>query len=309
MIRKPRPLIASRPVPPREPSRLTSSVIRPAFAAIPPATCTDDAASAAFRASARICPAGLAASPLALPAELPDEPLEELPPHAAASATAAPITASCRRVDGTCRPRPPHAPAWEIACTCCLTYSPWPRRGVNRGGQRMRVRRLMVGMAAVTAWLGLTVPAQAAIVGSKPIPSYQTNGRVVVVVVSGTTAYIGGKFTSVRPAGAAAGTGEVARNHVAAIDLTTGNVLPWNPNASSVVDAITVSGSTVYIGGSFATVGGKSRARIAAVDASTGAVLTAFKASVNAEVRAIELSNGHLYVGGAFTTPRAYTAT
>src|SRR5689334_5717455 len=89
MIRKPRPLIASRPVPPREPSRLTSSVIRPAFAAIPPATCTDDAASAAFRASARICPAGLAASPLAVPAELPDEPLEELPPHAAASATRA----------------------------------------------------------------------------------------------------------------------------------------------------------------------------------------------------------------------------
>ncbi len=172
----------------------------------------------------------------------------------------------------------------------------------------MRVRRLMVGMAAVTAWLGLTVPAQAAIVGSKPIPSYQTNGRVVVVVVSGTTAYIGGKFTSVRPAGAAAGTGEVARNHVAAIDLNTGNVLPWNPNASAVVDAIRVSGSTVYIGGSFATVGGKSRARIAAVDASTGAVLTAFKASVNAEVRAIEVSNGRLYLGGAFTTPRSYAA-
>jgi hypothetical protein len=174
----------------------------------------------------------------------------------------------------------------------------------------MRVRRLVVGMAAVAAWLGLTVPAQAAIVGSKPIPSYQTNGRVVVVVVSGTTAYIGGKFTSLRPSGAPAGTGEVTRNHAAAINLTTGALLPWNPNVNSLVSAIYVNGSTVYLGGGFGTVGGASRKKVAAVNASTGALITGFRvAGLNGEVRTIDVSNGHLYLGGAFTAPRSYSAT
>ena len=59
--------------------------------------------------------------------------------------------------------------------------------------------------------------------GSIPVgASWQTNGRVETVVVSGSTAYLGGDFTSVRPSGDPAGTGEVARNHAAAINLETG---------------------------------------------------------------------------------------
>ena len=169
----------------------------------------------------------------------------------------------------------------------------------------------MKAAVAATAWAALAAPAQAAIVGSTPSPSWQTNGRVTTITVSGTTAYIGGKFTSLRPAGAPAGTGEVTRNHAAAIDLTTGNLLPWNPNVNALVSAIYVNGNNVYLGGSFGTVGGVNRKRVAAVNASTGALNTAFRVrnpTLDAEVRAIELSNGHLYLGGAFTVPRAYTA-
>jgi hypothetical protein len=156
------------------------------------------------------------------------------------------------------------------------------------------------------AWVG---QAQAAVVGSKPAPSYQANGRVAVVVISGNTAYLGGKFTSMRPAGNPAGTGEVTRNHAAAINLTTGALLPWNPNVNGLVEAIKVSGNTVYLGGGFGTVGGTSRKKIAAVDATSGAVIKGFKTTVNGEVRGIELSNGQLYLGGAFTLPRPNAAS
>ena len=161
---------------------------------------------------------------------------------------------------------------------------------------------------AVTAWAAMAAPAHAAIVGSTPSSSWQTNGRVTTITVSGTTAYIGGKFTSLRPSGAPAGTGEVTRNHAAAINLTTGALLAWNPNVNGAVSAIYVNGNNIYLGGSFGTVGGANRKRAAAVNASTGALNTAFRVSgLNAEVRAINLSNGHLYLGGAFTVPRSYS--
>ena len=163
---------------------------------------------------------------------------------------------------------------------------------------------------AVSAWAAMAAPAQAAIVGSTPSPSWQANGRVTTITVSGTTAYIGGKFTSLRPAGAPAGTGEVTRNHAAAINLTTGALLPWNPNVNGLVSAIYVNGNNMYLGGGFGTVGGVSRKKAAAVNASTGALNTAFRISgLNGEVRTIDLSNGHLYLGGAFTAPRNYSAT
>jgi hypothetical protein len=171
-------------------------------------------------------------------------------------------------------------------------------------------RRLLVSVASAAvlcfAWAG---QAQAAIVGSKPSPSYQANGRVAVVVISGNTAYLGGKFTSMRPAGDPAGTGEVTRNHAAAINLTTGALLPWNPNVNGLVDAINVSGSTVYLGGGFGKVGATNRKKVAAVDATTGALIKGFKTTVNGEVLGIELSNGQLYLGGPFTLPRPNAAS
>jgi hypothetical protein len=165
-------------------------------------------------------------------------------------------------------------------------------------------------MAVVAAMLALVVlpsAAAAAVVGAKPMPSWQSNGRVDVIVVSGTTAYLGGTFTTMRPAGAPAGVGEVVRNRVAAVDLTTGDLLPWDPEASGRVGAIAVDGATVYLGGTFSTVGGKTRRRIAAVDALTG-VATAFHAAVNGGVRALAVADGRLYAGGGFTTPQTYVA-
>jgi hypothetical protein len=54
---------------------------------------------------------------------------------------------------------------------------------------------LLKAAVAATAWAAMAAPAHAAIVGSTPSPSWQANGRVTTITVSGTTAYIGGKFT------------------------------------------------------------------------------------------------------------------
>ena len=72
-------------------------------------------------------------------------------------------------------------------------------------------------------------------------------------------------------------------------------------------------GSTVYLGGTFTHVGAAARKNLAAVDATTGAVIGGFHApALNAGVMAIAPGANGLYVGGAFTTvgsaSRAYAA-
>ncbi len=157
-------------------------------------------------------------------------------------------------------------------------------------------------LACTCVAMGVTAAAaQAAVVGGVPVGSWQTNGRVEQIVVSGHTAYLAGVFTSMRPAGDPLGTGEVTRNHVAAIDVSTGQLLPWDPNANNTVQTVAVNGSTVYLGGLFSTVGGHNSKRLAAVDATSGAVISSWKATANAQVNSIAVGNGVLYAGGAFT--------
>ena len=165
-------------------------------------------------------------------------------------------------------------------------------------------KRLAVALLA-TAAVMIAAVADGAVASQTPLVGAQPNNTVRDMIVVGNTAYIGGQFTSITPAGGGAA---VTRNHAAAIDMTTGAVLPWNPNVNGVVYTMLANGSNVYIGGSFTTVGGATHKNLAEVNATSGAVVTAFTNSSkpNAEVRALTMANGNLYVGGAFTTPRNY---
>jgi hypothetical protein len=155
------------------------------------------------------------------------------------------------------------------------------------------------------AMLAMVSVADAAVVGSKPIASWQANGTVRVEKIVGNTVYLGGSFTAMLPAGST-GAGAVTRNGAAAIDLTTGNLVQsWNPNVTGgAVYAIDVNPSTgnLYLGGAFSTVGGATHRRVVEVNNSTGAVVSGFKVPTpNAAVRGLYVSGSNLYVGGSFT--------
>jgi hypothetical protein len=160
-------------------------------------------------------------------------------------------------------------------------------------------RGQVIGVGLVGLALCAAV-AEAATVASKPVPTAQASSRVATIAIARSVAYIGGQFTSLRPAGAAAGTGTIARNHLAAVSLTTGQALTWNPNADRPVLAVAVDGSTAVVVGSFTSIGGKSAGGLAAVSTSTGALL--WKATLNREAEAVTIRSGVVYVGGAFTT-------
>jgi len=157
---------------------------------------------------------------------------------------------------------------------------------------------------AVTVGLLWCSAAQAAggVVSPTPFGSLQTNGTVYAIAVSGTTAYIGGSFSKVRPAGAAAGaSSEVARKNLAAVSLTTGKVLAWNGAANAPVRAIAVSSTGVYIGGDFTASDGIPASYVAELNRTTGARVTAFGGRANAPVGALLLDGSTLFMGGRFT--------
>ena len=133
--------------------------------------------------------------------------------------------------------------------------------------------------------------------------TWQTNSSVQGIAVAAGKAYAGGRFTSVRPPGAAAGTGEVAQAYLAAFDATTGALVSsFTPVLNGQVYAVAASadGSRIFVGGDFTTVNGQTRNRIAAFDTATGALVTNWKPSVSFRVKTIAVSGTTVYFGGSF---------
>jgi hypothetical protein len=125
------------------------------------------------------------------------------------------------------------------------------------------------------------------------------NAPVEALAFSGSTVYAGGDFTVI---------GGKARRKIAALDAQTGEVTAWAPNVygdspAFGVSALAVSGSTVYVGGNFSRVGGRSRRDIAALDARTGKA-TAWNPNAQDRyvdwVHALAVSGSTVYVGGRF---------
>lgn len=128
-----------------------------------------------------------------------------------------------------------------------------------------------------------------------------TASMVWEITVHNNLAYIGGTFSAI---------GGQTRNRLAAIDITTGVATGWNPNPGAdfnwPVNAIAISGNNVYIGGAFTQLGGEPRNYIGAVDINTGLatvwepIMTGMSSPNN--INAIEVINGVVYAGGAFTS-------
>ncbi len=106
--------------------------------------------------------------------------------------------------------------------------------------------------------------------------------------------YVGGAFTIING---------VARNRIAKIDLSTGQVTSWNPNANNVVYSILPdpSGLGIYVGGAFTNIGGAGRNRLARLNPTTGSADTWNPNVGNGAVFTIQVYGTTVYVGGTFT--------
>ncbi len=93
--------------------------------------------------------------------------------------------------------------------------------------------------------------------------------------------------------------GAVARQNLAAFDLTAGGLLNWNPGANGWVRALDIHDTTLFIGGDFSTIGGASRSHIAALDGVTGVVLP-WTANPDQRVNGLMVLNDVVYFVGEF---------
>jgi len=126
-----------------------------------------------------------------------------------------------------------------------------------------------------------------------------TDGPVRALALSGDTLYLGGQFQNVNTALASL---KRARSNAAAVAAQTGLALPWDPNLDAPVDALAVTGDTVFLGGEFATANGSApRQRLAAVDPQSGAA-RAWAPSADAPVRSLAVQGPTVFAGGDFGT-------
>ena len=156
---------------------------------------------------------------------------------------------------------------------------------------------------AAAADPGPIVQRAAGTVTADALPTVQIDGVVWDQQILRNTVYAGGEFANARPAGAAAGTNLTRRANLLAYDIRTGVLISsFAPvlNAQVKTLALSPDGTRLYAGGSFTTVNGINRYRIAAFDTATGALVSSFAPVLNSAVSAIAVTNDAVYVGGAF---------
>ncbi len=162
-------------------------------------------------------------------------------------------------------------------------------------------RHLAASVAAALAFAVTPSVAQAQ-VSDTPMDWAPTfNGKVNAFDRLGGTLFVGGAFTSVTDSKGVTHT----RKGAAAIDLSSGKVLRWNPSVRGEVKDIDAARDGVYLAGSFSRVKSTTRRNLARVSTSgKGAVHRRFNVRTNGAVNSVSLSRSTVYFGGEFTMVR-----
>jgi hypothetical protein len=91
------------------------------------------------------------------------------------------------------------------------------------------------------------------------------------------------------------------REHLAAFDTAALSPTSFNPGISgATVNALALSGTTLYLGGSFSQISQSSASNLGALDLGTGLPL-AFGSGTDAAVRSLAVQGGLLYLAGDFS--------
>lgn len=126
----------------------------------------------------------------------------------------------------------------------------------------------------------------------------ERDGIVDAIAVREDTVYVGGLFSNM---------GGQPRRDLAAIDGRTGFATEWHPvlgpgvgdNYSDVKD-LQLKGNTLYAGGFFGSVNGVTRNYLAALDATTGAVVPGWDPNPDGYIWAMTLGPQTVYAGGGY---------
>ncbi len=126
----------------------------------------------------------------------------------------------------------------------------------------------------------------------RPLPC-----RVECMTLNGSTLYVGGAFSNI---------GGTGRNNIGAIDINSGSVTSFAPDAYfstaptyGNVSKMLKIGNLLYICGGFDYVGGKIHGDVAAIDLATG-ISTKWTPNPNSVVLGMNYKGDTLYLAGAF---------
>ncbi len=187
--------------------------------------------------------------------------------------------------------------------------------GTLRAARRRTLRRTAVsGLAALLATAGVLVPLAP---GAQAVNSPQ--GRLVSDQPANGTPHVldgGGQLhrrgrqhhdprRHLHTARNDSSQTVLTRHRLLAFDETTGQIstsfVP-DPNGDITTVIPAGDGTSVYVAGSFSSIGGVARSNIARVRVSDGAVITAFNAgTVSGSIKDLRLEDGRLWLAGAFT--------
>jgi len=126
------------------------------------------------------------------------------------------------------------------------------------------------------------------------------NSGVEAITISGSDIYVGGYFSQI---------GGLTRYKIAKLNNTDGSAdTSWDADASTyaggTVNAITISGSDIYVGGVFTTIGGQTRRNIAKLNYTDGSADTSWHPAItdgtSISVNAISINGSDIYAGGKF---------
>jgi len=165
------------------------------------------------------------------------------------------------------------------------------------GKRRRGLRGAAITLVASFGLVALAQPAFATPAQAPYVKGWGANNTPKAQVIVGNTLYLGGSFKSMISAD---GSTIVPRLHLAAIDLTTGDLLPWNPGANGTVEAMVFDGTNLIIGGSFTRIGNQTRNRLGAVSLSGS--IPSWATGADNSVLALALRGNTVYVGGQFLT-------
>ncbi len=119
-------------------------------------------------------------------------------------------------------------------------------------------------------------------------PTNMTGGGIDCLAIKGNSLVFGGYFID-------------PGMRIASVNINTGALDSWTPDADSYVHALAVNGSSVYVGGVFNAIGGVKRSKAGAINLLNGE-LTCWNPDIdhNGDIRAIAFSNDTVYLAGLF---------